>query len=262
VVPIQPCPPPVSNTPVVTTPAANVRFPTGSVTPVQSTTTDTPPEQGQSFGSSTTNPVPTPSIQSVVTYPPPTQVHESNDVAQFNQQRVAPPVIQRPPPLPVQRQPRIWHPPASAPIQHPPPPLQMTTTSYMSDAPISGIPQFKAIDTTPYPSYNSAPHSSQAQPLPMHQMHQDAPVSWTIPASLPPPQPPPPTFSQQPGHPHSVAFYNQGAPPLPTPTTYQSLPGSYPQPAGPSNQSIPGTDQQLFNVHDPYFFNGYFSQYP
>lgn len=267
-VPIQPCPPPptpASSTSAVTSSAANARFPNSSITP-QSMTMDTPPEQAQAPGPSTTKPVPTPPVQSIGTHPPPTQVHETNDVAQFDRQSVVPPITRRPPlppPHPVQQHPRIWHPPESAPMQYPPPPPQMAGFGYMPDVPISGIPQFEVAQTIPYSSFHGAPHPSQVQSIPMHQMHQDVPVSWTIPASLPPHQAPPPAFAQQSGHSNSVAFYSQVVlpPPPSTPSTYQHLPGSYPQTAGPPNQSVPGTDQQLYNnvnsINDSYYLNRY-----
>ena len=267
-VPIQPCPPPptpASSTSAVTSSAANARFSNSSITP-QSMTMDTPPEQAQAPGPSTTKPVPTPPVQSIGTHPPPTQVHETNDVAQFDRQSVVPPITRRPPlppPHPVQQHPRIWHPPESAPMQYPPPPPQMAGFGYMPDVPISGIPQFEVAQTIPYSSFHGAPHPSQVQSIPMHQMHQDVPVSWTIPASLPPHQAPPPAFAQQSGHSNSVAFYSQVVlpPPPSTPSTYQHLPGSYPQTAGPPNQSVPGTDQQLYNnvnsINDSYYLNRY-----
>ena len=252
-VPIQPCPP--SHTPVTPSSAGNARFLSG-VNPLQNTTTDAPPapEQAQAPGPGTTKPVPTPSIQSVGTHPPPTQVHETNDVAQFDSQPTVPIIRHPAAPHPVQSQPRIWHPPASVPMQYPPPPPQMASFGYLSDVQMSGVPQYDTIQTIPYSSYNGPPQPSQVQSIPMRQMNQDAPVSWTIPANLSAPQS---AFAQ---HSNSVASYIQATLPPPTPSQYQHLPGAYPQMADSSNQSVTGTDQQLYNVHsanDPYYLNRY-----
>ena len=256
-VPIQPCPP--SHTPVSSTPssAGNTRFPNSTVNPHQNTTADAP-EQAQAPSTSTTKPVPTPSIQSVGTHPPPTQVHETNDAAQFDSQPTAPPITRRPAvPQPVQSQPRIWHPPASVPMQYPPAPPQMAGFGYLADVPMSGVPQYEAIQTIPYSSYNG-PQSSQVQTIPMRQMNQDASVSWTIPANLSAPQPPPSAYAQ---HSNTAVSYIQGTLPPTTPSQYQHLPGAFPQMADSSNQSVTGTDQQqLYNVHsanDPYYLNRY-----
>ena len=261
-VPIQPCPPshtPISSTPVVgPSSTTNTRFPNSNVTPLQSTTTDAAPapEQAQA---STTKPVPTPSIQSFGTHPPPTQVHETNDVAQYDPPPTVPPIIRQP--HPIQPQPRIWHPPAAVAMQYPPPPQQqMASFGYLSDVPMSGVPQYEAVQTIPYSSYNGgAPQSSQVQSISMRQMNPDAPVSWALPANLAPHQSLPSAFAQQSGHSGSVASYSQGAPP-PTPSTYQHLPGAYPQMADASNQSVPGTDEQLY-VNDSFYLNRYSFQY-
>lgn len=256
-VPIQPCPP--SHTPISSTgpsSATNARFSNSNVTPLQSTTTDAPPapDQAQASGPSATKPVPT---QSFGTHPPPTQVHETNDLAQYDPPPTVPPIIRQPHPV----QPRIWHPPAAVAMQYPPPAQQMASFGYLSDVPMSGVQQYEAVQTIPYSSYSGgAPQSSQVQSIPMRQMNADAPVSWAIPANLAPPQSLPSAYAQQSGHSGSVASYPQGAPPPPTPSTYQHLPGAYPQMADASNQSVPGTDEQLY-VNDSFYLNRYSFQY-
>jgi len=271
---LQPYPSSHTPTAVVTpSPAANVRFSSSSLTPLQSTTTDAPPEQASG---PTSKPIPRPSIQTVGARPPSTQVHDANDVAQFDPSPVVsvPPMIRRPAPRAVQSQQLTWHTPApyeppSVPIQYPPPtPQQIASFGYMH---ASDVPQYDAVQTIPYSSYSAPPPPSQPQSIPMHPMHQDTAVSWSVPGSLP--QPPPSAFAQQAGHSNAVGSYSQGSLPPATPSTYQHLPGAYPQMAGPSlNQSIPGIDQQqqqqqqqLYNVHpmnDSYYLPGYSYRYP
>ena len=266
-VPIQPYPPshnPGSSTAVVPpSPALNPQFSSGSAASLQSTSTSTdpPPEQVQAPAPGTSKPVSTPSIQVVGTHPPQAQVHETSDVPQYDPQPVvpAPPVIRRPaPPHPVQQPPTWLQSPVS--IQYPPPTPQMPGFGY------NGVPQYEAVQTIPYSSYRVPAQPSQPQPIPMHRMHQDSVVSWTMSGGLPPPPPPPSAFAQplQSGHSNQAASYSQGALPPPTPSTYQHVPPSYPQMAGPSNQSVPGTDQQFYNVHpvnDPYYATRYPYQY-
>jgi hypothetical protein len=267
-VPIQPYP--SSRTPVpsaIATPtsALNVQFSSTSATLLPNTTTDASLDQVQVPGPSARTQAPTPSSQSVDTHPQ-AQVHETNDVTQYDPRPVvsAPPIIRRPVPH-TARQPPTWHALApydqsTVPIQYPPPAPQISGFGYMhsSGVPIGGVSQYETVQAMAYPPYNvPAPvQSSQQQSIPVHRVHQDSAVSWTMPGSLPPPA----FAQQQSGHSNPVASYNQGALPTVTLSGYQHVPGSYTQMTGPPNQPVPETDQQYYNVHpvnDPYYAPSY-----
>src|SRR5258706_16262981 len=100
----------------------------------------------------------------------------------------------------------------------------------------------------------------------MRHIHPEAALPWAIAPNLPPPQQPPLSAlpQQSPGHSNPVASSTQRAPPPPTPSTYQHLPGAYPRMADPSNQSVPGADEQLYSVpsvNDSFYLNRYSFQY-